>query len=223
MTSYEHKVKNIYLGGPWWSPGENTIAYYPFKEDFDDKVWSRTLTTSWCTISQWVLNIDYDSSYIQLSQWIAGSTLTINVRYYYWANSSSRQWNRNCLFSYDTEEEHACFPANTDQWHTIWNVWYYHNRSFTNWDTTLTLQNRYNIVITKNWTNEKIYINGVCALDSNSSFNNNSYPVNFIWSCATNKPEAAQWKLSEVIFESKERTAQEVTDYFNQTKSNYWL
>jgi hypothetical protein len=32
-----------------------------------------------------------------------------------------------------------------------------------------------------------------------------------------------QGKMSELILESKDRTAQEISDYYNQTKGNYWL
>lgn len=202
-------------------PWENTVAYYPFKEDYNDKVWSRTLSTSWCSISWGYLNIERDSSYIQLSQWISNSILTINVRHYYWANSSSVYWNWNALFANSAEQEHACFPANTSRGFQVGKVWFF-NDSFVQWDTIISLANRYNIIIVKDWTNETIYINWENVLDA-TSFDNANYPVNFIWSCATNKPEAAQWKMSELIFESKKWTAQEVADYFNQTKSNYGI
>jgi hypothetical protein len=31
------------------------------------------------------------------------------------------------------------------------------------------------------------------------------------------------WQLSNVIFEDKARTSQEVSDYYDQTKWDYWI
>ena len=40
---------------------------------------------------------------------------------------------------------------------------------------------------------------------------------------STQYSELQPWTYWEIIVEDKARTAQEVSDYYNQTKANYWL
>lgn len=218
MVSYEHKVKNIYLGDDSWSPNEDTIAYFPFKEDFDDKVGNRTLTVNDCTISWWYNNINSQSSYMKLSSTIWWSTLTWSVWYYYWDNST--WWWRNTLFAKEGwTYHHVLFPA-TSSSGTVWNIGFY-SSSFYPSSRILTSWKWYHIVFVKNWTNEKIYVNAELVQDSNSSFDNNSYPLGMISNYDTYWNQWAQWKMSELIFESKERSQQEITKYFKKTRTDY--
>lgn len=43
-----------------------------------------------------------------------------------------------------------------------------------------------------------------------------------VWSSST-IDSYYQWWMSEIIIENKARTAQEIADYYNQTKGNYWI
>jgi hypothetical protein len=62
MTSYEHKVKNIYLWEPWWSPGADTIAYYKFDWDLNDSSGNNKNLTARGTPTYWTNYITLDSS-----------------------------------------------------------------------------------------------------------------------------------------------------------------
>ena len=215
----------IYSTSGWWGwqPWVDTIAYFPFSEDFNDKVWSRTLTVNQCTISWWYANVSGTNSYMRLSSTIWGTDITINCWYYYWGTSPY-----NTLFCYlNWGKHHALIPSAIEYW-PVWQIWFY-NDSISPWwfwgNIEMTTGNWYNIVITKSWTNEKIYVNWVSAIDSNNSFDNNSSPVWVIANSWANS-SANQWsigKFSEVIFEDKVWTAQEISDYYNQTKVNYWI
>ena len=54
-----------------------------------------------------------------------------------------------------------------------------------------------------------------------SSFNTN-WTWYWLWGLRSNDT-TKQIAFSEYIIENKERTSQEVSDYFNQTKSLYWI
>ena len=48
----------------------NTIAYFPFKENFTDKAGNRSLSVSGCNISNGAVNITSASSYMLLNNTI---------------------------------------------------------------------------------------------------------------------------------------------------------
>ena len=221
MSSYQYELKNVYLGYEF-EPSSSTIAYFPFKEDASDKAGSRTLTLSNCSVSGWVMNITSQASYMSLSSTIWGSQITGSVWYYYWALSTWWWWNTLFAKNWWTYH-HVLLPATTSDWKTIWNIWFY-NSGFYPSNKVLELSKWYHILFTKSWTNQKIYVNGVLVLDSNSSFDNNSQPLWMISSYNTwSWNQWAQWKMSEVFFESRVWTADEVLKYYNATKSLYWI
>lgn len=205
----------------WWQPWANTIAYFPFKEDALDEIGSRSLTINNCTISDWVMNINSQASYMLLSSSIWWSQITGSVWYYYWALST--WWGWNTLFAKNWwDYHHILMPATTSGW-TVWNIGFFKKTRYPS-SKTLELWKWYHIVFVKNWTNEKIYVNAELVLDSNSSFDNNSQPLWIIANyTASSWNQWAQWKMSELFFEDKLRTVQEISDYYNQTKANYWL
>lgn len=204
-----------------WVPCENTIAYFPFKEDALDKVGSRSLTINDCAVSNWVMNINSQASYMLLSSTIWGSQITGSVWYYYWALSTWWWWNTLFAKNWWTYH-HILMPATTNNW-TVWNIGFYSSWWYPS-SKVLELWKWYHIVFVKNWTNEKIYVNAELVLDSNSSFDNNSQPLWIISSYNTSGwNQWAQWKMSELFFEDKLWNINEITDYYNLTKSNYWL
>lgn len=203
-----------------WSPWDDTIAYFPFREDFADHKWSRTLTVNDCSINNGSAKINSQSSYMNLSSTIWWSDITINVWYYYWALSTWWWWNTLFARTWWTYH-HFLLPATTSDWKTIWQAGFY-NSAWYPWSKVLEVWHRYNIIIVKSWTNQKIYINGELIEDSNSSFDNNSWPV---WTIANYNSWQSQWaqgRMSELIFENKLWTQEEATDYFNSSKSEYW-
>ena len=203
-----------------WSPWDDTIAYFPFREDFADHKWSRTLTVNDCSINNGSAKINSQSSYMNLSSTIWWSDITINVWYYYWALSTWWWWNTLFARTWWTYH-HFLLPATTSDWKTIWQAGFY-NSAWYPWSKVLEVWHRYNIIIVKSWTNQKIYINGELIEDSNSSFDNNSWPV---WTIANYNSWQSQWaqgRMSELIFENKLWTQEEATDYFNSSKAEYW-
>lgn len=201
----ETEIKNIYI----WeyveprTPWVNTVAYYKLESDVNDTMGTYNLTNSWITFgSLWgVVCANFNGS------------------------SSYASWN---FYSFGTNELTCSawgYPNSNIQ-----GVWYCLGNStlvlssinwFVDWTSAPTPANQWtNIVFTIGWGKLKIYSNWVLYLDTN--FSNN---VNWTLRLWRNQNAVAplNWGLSEIIFEKVAWTAQEVTDYYNLTKWDYWL
>ena len=203
----------------WYSINENTLSYFPFEEDFADKKWVRTLTVNDCVIDEWSAKINSQSSYMTLSSTIWWSQLTISVWYYYWWNSTWWWWNTLFARKWWTYH-HFLFPATSSSW-TVWNAWFYNSNWYPS-SRTLKEWEWYHIVVLKDWTNEKIYINNELFLDSNSSWDNNIYPLWIIANYDSWQSQWAQWRMSDLIFEQWVWDTTKISKYFNNSKKRYF-
>lgn len=196
-------------GGGWWSytPTAYTVAYYPLISDFNDHKWSWTLynlTNSWATLATlwWVTCANFNWSDTEASS---------SAFYSYW--------------TWDFTASARGYPLANSQW--VWwligaNVLVMNSKNwYVEWTSAPTPLNTWtNIVFTITGGKLKIYSNATLYLDT-------SYGSNVTWNLyigATNGSSYhLYWWLSELIFENKARTATEVSDYFNATKSNYGI
>lgn len=101
--------------------------------------------------------------------------------------------------------------------------------SWVSWDIIPTKDEWNNIIFTQNWWACKIYINWTLM----STVSNNTWlsvyetPYSDIW-CIT-QDEAVTftskiiWKMSDIIYEISERSANDTLDYYNNTKWDYWI
>ena len=78
------------------------------------------------------------------------------------------------------------------------------------------------IVGVGDWTNHTLYVNWQLVSSNNYSAITSSTGI-YIWWVTSWSDDPYQWYMSNVILESKGRTAQEISDYYNQTKWNYWI
>ena len=87
-----------------------------------------------------------------------------------------------------------------------WDNWVWYNRVFKYDWTTATVY--------KDWTvaNSSIFVEQVLWWDGTAIWYNSFVNWRY-W----------LWYLSEIILENKVRTAQEIQDYYDQTKANYWI
>lgn len=217
MPFVEKALKNAYIGN-WWAPNENTLSYFPFKTDYVDKMGNRTLTLNGCSISDWSMNISSNSSYMLLSSAVGWSKVTVSLWYQPSAFNSN---GRNTVICRNWWTYHHLLISwgNSTEW-TIWKVWFWNNSWWAS-NKVVSAWDWYHFVIVKDWTNEKIYVDWEKVLDSNSSFDNNSYPIEIIANYGTNWDQWAQWKMSELIFEKVCRTDSEVLSYYNSTRKTY--
>ena len=214
-----NKIQRIYIGTnlvrPKWHPWADTIAYYPLNSTTtvnDQSGNNRNLTKYWsCAFwtYQWVdcAYLPWNTSSYLTCDWDSNTypNFTISIWYYHISNGTTY----NLVY--------------------FWSPWIFINTSnqprfawANGIPTTPTITNAWkHIVCTVSWTTAKIYINGVAytwtrqtqySLGTNVKIN---YP--------TDSSHYSKWYLSEIIAESKVRSDTEVLNYYNQTKSNYWL
>ena len=95
-----------------------------------------------------------------------------------------------------------------------------------NWTYTFTTWAWYNVIISSNWSQLELTINGVSQWTKNYSYWFNRFSTNQLclwWLIRSTQSYALlNWYLSKVILEDRTRTSQEKLDYFNKTKKHYW-
>lgn len=220
-----------------WKPNANTVLYYSFNEDTATTVydnswhsynWTRAgsnwvysnLTVGKYTVFSWqtnqIINIPtsftYPTTNYTFSFWVKYNTNSPSyARWIFskWSGNNGTgsylliqeyQWKIRADIPYVVGDIFICNTVlNDDTWHHIAMV-----KDGTSWytyaDKTLVNTNTWNYNI--DGTNTTSWI---------------------IWKNQASYWQQFLWWLDEFIIESKARTAQEVSDYYNQTKSNYWL
>jgi len=223
ITPEEWQISLVYAESWWrWQPWVNTIAYYPLDTDFNDASWnSRNLANTNATITtlNGVSCAYYNwSAYTQYQGYsLTNSARTISVWCYVSSNGGAIVYNGK----YENVDCPWCLGCNT------WQTWVY----VTDWMNTYiswTISNNTWILltVTQSWTDAVLYVNWVQA-GATSSYNSETNTPN--WWCLwakfyrNNHSEKLNWYLSKVILEDKVRTAQEVSDYFDLTKWDYWI
>ena len=214
----------------WWKPWANTIAYYPLETDTNDYSWNgRNLTNSWITFSWWFWNFNWNSYWYinngSLLQW----TYTVNFWYrknISWWNTAMDLYNNNLSDnSYNSAFMRIALYSGG-----------YEEVAIANWTSNTTWAqsgtgaivsgilwwNWYNIVGTFNQNILKIYANWVLLWTKTISW---TYTPTTYFAIGRwyNWVYPLYWQISRFIIEDKEWTQNEITEDYNQTKSNYWL
>ena len=214
----EYGIKFAGWGG-WRQPWANTIAYYPLTNDFNDYSWNGNNLTGYNSATIWTLS---------------GMTcldLTANSSYISWTVSNIPQGNQ----------------ARTNmfwvKWNNIWNypVYWYGSSGSGRWDTVYSnsnitwsqyggavysdvyedISNRIHVAITTSGNSIVLYVNWAIQKSGSLTVNTNGttlYLGKNPWDNAY-----LNWYISQFIIEDKVRTAQEISDYYDQTKSLYWI
>lgn len=213
------------VGWGWWQPWANTIAYLKLEADTNDSSgnWNNGTPTN-ITYTQpsgvsknvAVLNwswwkIDFSSSLV------TGWTFTISL-WVYWNMIADGTWLNMIMWN-----------AKSDA------VWYYTDRywtrlrSFINSTASVETTNLYSqyqwFLYTfsySNWT-MKWYKNASLIWTATKTLSSSDTRNFFIWYRAYSSDRYWNWYISDFIVESKVRTAQEITDYYDLTKWDYWI
>lgn len=203
-----------------WKPWANTVAYYPLTSTSTntDLSWnSKNMTTSWMTWGNyaWVDCANSDNWYIYRNDLIFTWTgdFTINLYVY-------RYYDNN-------EYENILFIWTSGGYNSL-SIWVYNDTLWTFWWSNdhnsnygINTKEWYNLCLTRSWNTWTLYVNWT-AVDTWTVWFNPTSWNSYIgrWFGSENK---RPWYISKVILENKARTAQEVSDYYNFTKSTYSL
>ena len=217
-------LKNFYK--QWWQPWANTIAYYPLDSTntVNDLSWNwYNLTNSWATFWTNYCEVN-DTKYLYRDTSSDSRFVTWNnsITYSIWIKISSFNWNYNWYPYWQGENSTNRVWGLTMQSTSYWidNWWYqqwvqtsmYNN--YTNWHLITT-------VYDSSITTKYLYLDWQLQVSKNQSIN-----LSKNWLYVWQDPIYSAWldaQISNLIVEDKERTAQEIQDYYNQTKSLYWI
>jgi hypothetical protein len=210
-------------GGGWYTPTANTVAYFPFIDDALDHSWNNytLISTSitqqslgylaWgiCKVQLWNTTVKTVMGYINIQSYQASqadhyvecfrhSNYYVQYYKYHWGDSSLT--NKFVVFTNSSySSDTGSYTLNTWEWH--------------------------HIALVNDIENSKTYgyADGVKIFEWAWAYNFNISDV-FLRADrdSSNTPKTWTALLSECIIEDKAWTAQEIQDYYNNTKSTYW-
>lgn len=227
------KVKRIMLWDKqvrptWYTPWSNTIAYYKFDWNLNDSSWnSRNLS-----MSAWTF------SYSALTSWAKYVQTNKNA---YSTEISDLPFSQSA-YTVSFRLSYANWISNTE-WCTVIEMWdssnilrpvLYWASTSTNTFTVMNTGLSYTPSVSNSWhyyaitldgSNTKLYVDWVLKWTASLPWITAStvyFRLNTPkW--VTNTKMTSENKLSELIFENQTWNLDDVLNYYNQTKSNYWL
>lgn len=221
-------------GWGWgWQPWANTLLYLPLKTDAIDQSWnSRATSDSWVTYTTvgWVASANFSWGEVTITNNFIDTTIAEKtVSAWVYTNFSSANKDMYIFYSLETNKTFTALAFTS--WTTYIASWiWWPNLSLNTPNSPYTQNQWFHIVYTcKDGTNNnKIYINWqqVAQWTWTSTPRGYSSATFNLWTyvgCSSNNNERFNGNLSQFILEDKVRTAQEIADYFNATKSNYGL
>lgn len=216
-------------------PWANTLAYYKFDWNLNDSSWNNNTwtadgTVSYATAGEWqCLSISWWNNCVKtpISETFFGSAFTIA---WWFRFSSISSVMRIMWWQYNSQTAQYSDRANIqyESWFW-WFQFYSYNWQRTSWNWTPVANTWYHIVVVWWWVANdlKAYINWAELTKTRSAYDYTTYSwavVAFWWNW--------DWSLSNyymagnidnAILENKAWNATEVSNYYNQTKSLYWL
>lgn len=209
---------------PEWHPWADTIVYYPLEWNWNDLSWNwKNLTTTSQTFAT-----DGSLTYASYagSQYSYSPTLTIPSTYTIltWAKVTIQRDGGCSLHSFDTYNRSYWYRSSSQlSMNFTCQLW---ESSYSAMYVLPTLNQWYLYAYVKNSTGYKLYAlsSGTPLTDTMSSSYNGSFSLPlYLGSNTTSTSQRLYWWISKFIIEWKEWTEQNITDYFNQTKADYWI
>lgn len=217
-----YKVKKIYMRQNWvenqvrpraWTPWANTLAYFPFENDILDHSWNSTVLSGSMTAdtiwykTTWIVyftsgNANFVGWWFKInSVWSIDQTSLLEwqknaISYYAWHNNTSFRKKVTMFYTLS-----PTYYSVTSSWDI--STWWWHYLAYSYYD--------WKIYICKDWTVELLY--------------NWSWAYNWDKIYLQTLTANASWNttFSNVIAESVWWSSIAMTNYYNNTKSNYWL
>ena len=218
---------------PWWQPWADTIAYFPFDSDLLDHSGNSFSVTTYGNVSIWtawgVSAWDFRSVW-ELS-WSVATTGSLTVLGYAYKTANPNNDNAS-MFGFAWWWSMGAPLCQALYWNTNWpaNISNKPWVAMFDWDTqanqtAVSMNNNewVHFAVTFDWSTKevKLYTNWVLSSQYTTSV---TFHPDYLGMSRANWLDRS-WigYLSEVIFEKKQRTAQEISDYYDATKANYWI
>ena len=213
-------LKEAYLWAWTWTPWANTVAYYPLDSTntVNDMSWNwKTMTNNWATFGTYagVSCMNTQSWYLKRTSCIFTGTWTFTMNFWAYRYYDSNDYENAIMIWASSGDNSLGAWVYNDKVYTFWwngdhNSWY-----------TMNTGKWYNIVVTRTSNTWTIYVDGVSRWSWTVSFNPTSWVTTIgSWFDGGSK---RPWYLSEMIMENVCWTSTEVSNYFNNTKSKYWI
>lgn len=222
-----------------WQPWINTVLYMPLDWDVVDySSYNRSFTVygstasvgspvfdtlaSWKKVANFIATDSHSSNWIAFTDNVTDIPSSWNMTVSSWINRSSN-WSRYMgIVDYRGNSRYTWMT-----WIHQNNRFLFHGVSQETSDFIPTVWTWYNMICTVDNGTCYIYKDGVQIYSDSYTYNSPSQKV-CLWcfynSWATNaREESFNWKLWDVIVENKARTAQEIADYYDLTKSLYGI
>lgn len=217
-----YKIKRILVGTqqvrPYrYNPTRSTLAYFPFNDDQLDKTGNCTLWATWTKQTIWYRFTSGSSSLWitipsnkQRSRFYSCRTKCINILGWYYASISTMMlcYSTTRFFYKYTEDQHTKqFGYWRDSSNIVWSN-----------TQTIDLTNWFHLAYWCDSSNNyKWWINWTLVWSWTATWQRYFSSVDwFQWTNAT-------IDYSDFILENRLWSATEVTNYYNSTKSKYWL
>ena len=224
-TYRESSLKNAYIGEVW-TPTSNTLWYYPLTSQttVNDMSWNwNNLTNNWVTF--W--NYGWHDSGIFNRSWFLSLNKSLIA---WWQDFSVSVWFKYSVQTYyqtilwigaENSNYNFLIWAQSNNYHLM--LWWWNNDK----DTWYVLNGDWkNCVVTHSGWTAKVYINWSLIYTGSVNYNI-SNNVTRIWYWVSTSTSWSggkfEWWISEVIIENNVWSADKVLNYYNNTKSNYWL
>lgn len=212
----------------WWKPNVNTVAYYPLKENVNDYS-GNWYNWSWNpnSFAWWVANYSWASTTLPtsiinanprtVSCWVNDEGVgvgTHNISVY----GQHTTVNYGFCLGYNMKNNDNTYRINIvvsggSGYATSNGVMYSYPTALTWW---------HHIVFMRDSSKSYLYVDGVYIGNTTYSGQTSSNTF-YLWYDHWYDGWAWNGKISELIFEDKTRTAEEILNYYNQTKSKYWI
>lgn len=208
-----------------WQPWVNTVAYYPLDNTntVNDLSWNGyNLTNNWATFTtlngvecvQTGSSKYLTSTTTVLPTWSASRTISV------WCNLTTNNSFNLIVGYWQSANDYDCLLYVRNSTYTFYSDSFYSsNSSATTWTRAL-------YTVTYDWTTLRQYINWTKVKEDTATLNTTAVSASYpfaVWIHNEYLSSAFNWYISNVIVENKTRTEQEIEDYYNHTKSNYWL
>lgn len=234
MVLVQKTIKKIYLykEWEWWQPGENTILYMPLNSEttYLDEVW-RSTSNNWVVFWEyaWVDCWFFNRNYITITDLAPTKTTTFNWRQYdiswesypnamsNWTQSGFAAHFKMGITSNDNVGLECASNSTEVESHPVSGLlWSWHNIVFVNDQNAMTFAVYIDWTLWKSWTTTAPY--DLTARQWTRYIWRDCYS----WTSQSTNRRTYSY-MSNWIIETKARTADEVSNYYDSTKSLYWI